>query len=179
MFSITLKKDCAMRETDKCSDHLRRCSRALSWLVPVCTRASWISFLANPRSLNWTKALRCFRVSSSSIFFMCKTFSTLTGFNIKLCGLQNQNGRSTHLFLGEFVLFHELIDKKTKMNDLLTVLPQSLTRAHHSLRWKSHGVNLSEKSEKQYVTHRKFATQGKFAFVFNPTYLHISRSLSL
>merc|ERR1719220_2487161 len=47
-----------------------------------------------------------------------------------------------NLFLREFLHLHKLIDKETKMNNLLTVLSQCLTSAHHSLSWKSHGVNL-------------------------------------
>jgi len=46
------------------------------------------------------------------------------------------------LFLGKLFHLHELIDKEAKMDNLLTVLSQCLTCAHHSLDWKSHGVNL-------------------------------------
>ena len=65
------------------------------------------------------------------------------------------------------------------MNNLLTVLSQCLTSAHHSLGWKSHGVNLSAK---QGVSHRhqEEKSEGRQLFLFyRQAYLHISLSLSL
>ena len=76
---------------------------------------------------------------------------------------------STHLFLREFLHLHKLIDKETKMNNLLTVLSQCLTSAHHSLSWKSHGVNLSAKQGVSHYHQERIAKEGSLRFCFRGT----------
>ena len=46
------------------------------------------------------------------------------------------------------------------MNNLLTVLSQCLTSAHHSLGWKSHGVNLSAKQGVSHCYQEEKAKEG-------------------